>query len=135
MISFCKNAYTQVTIPMKCCTDECNNISTLSSPLQINSMLSSTSSKDKYYDYYNTNLSMWIPNNNDGTKTIKINFIVVQKSADDPQNFSLDGVRSDGTSDDFFLRNIVTSLNNIYANLADPSDNGGEAICGSCNIK
>ncbi len=35
--------------------------------------------------------------------------------------------------DDYYLRRLILVLNELYANLADPSDNGGQAICGTCN--
>lgn len=124
------NVCAQALIPMSCATDGCAE-SNSNNPSQANSLLNS--SKDKYYDQYNTDLSMWIPNSASNVKVIKINFIVVQRYQNDPQNFSLNGVRSDGVSDDVFLRNLVVSLNNMYANLAEPSDNAGQEICGSCN--
>jgi hypothetical protein len=76
---------------------------------------------------------MWIPQTSSAVKTIKINFIIVQRFTNDPQNFSKNGIRSDGTKDDDYLRKLVTLTNLLYANLADPSDNGGQEICGSCN--
>ncbi|MEI6755314.1 MAG: hypothetical protein WCK78_19420 [Paludibacter sp.] len=126
------NSCAQTHIPMSCGCIDCNSKNTKVS----NGSQKSTnilSSKDKYYDFYNSSLAMWIPNSNDGVKTIKINFIIVQKDANDPQNFSLNGHRSDGKSDDSFLRDLVVSVNNIYANLADPSDNAAQAVCGTCN--
>lgn len=112
------------------CSTECN-IDTNSSYQPMKSAVNS--SKEKYYDYYNTSQLMWIPQTESGVKTIKINFVIVQRYANDPQNFSKNGIRSDGTHDDDYLRTLVTLINQLYANLADPSDNGGQEICGSCN--
>ncbi len=52
------------------CSTECNSDTSYSNHVK-NAI---NSSKDKYYDFYNSNLSMWIPQNESELKTIKINW-------------------------------------------------------------
>ncbi|MCE5331274.1 MAG: hypothetical protein LLF95_03930 [Bacteroidales bacterium] len=126
---FVENMNSQVNIPMECATDECSMTNGIFKAPNI----STNSSRDKYYDYYNTDLSMWIPQSTNNVKWIKINFIIVQRYANDPQDFSSNGVRSDGTRDEDYLKLLVSRLNELYANLEDPSDNAAVSICGLCN--
>lgn len=87
---------------------------------------------NKYNDFYNSDLTFWKPNSNTAIKHIKINFIIIQKS-DGSGNWSVNGVTSNGTTHEQLLLNAVAQVNALYANVGNPSDNGGYPVCGACN--
>lgn len=122
-------AFSQTSPPLVCGMSDCIDELHQESSMQ---KISGLSSFNKYYDFYNEDMSFWKPNNDDETKFIKVNLIVNQKIGNSPQNFSINGSRN-GIPDTVYLHNLITSINEIYANLNDPSDNGGEEICGPCN--
>ena len=95
---------------------------------------SSSSFINKYNDFYNQDLSIWIPHNDQVIKYIKVNYVIVQKD-DGTGNFSSNGVSAIDPSytDVQFLNEAINRLNYLFGHLSDPSDNGGQAICGTCN--
>ena len=96
---------------------------------------SSAAYTDKYNDFFNEDLSFWIPTATTVTKIIRINFLIIQtENVNSPGNFSATGSCDGIHSDEYFLYQWVDNLNALFANLEDPSDNGGLAICGACNV-
>lgn len=89
---------------------------------------------NKYHDFFNSDLSMWMPPPDQEIKYIKVNFLIIQKS-DGSGNFSNSGVNpiSPSVSDEQFLIDLIDRANYYMGNLSDPSDNAASSICGLCN--
>jgi hypothetical protein len=105
----------------------CQTIDTTTTGSKTSNCSMSSVAFGKYNDQYNSDLSIWKPNTTDNVKTIKVNFIIVQKSTGNggPANFSQNGTcPGGGMTDVDFLNSLITNVNTLYANFLDPSDKG-----------
>ncbi|MGD9494051.1 MAG: hypothetical protein AB7V36_11925 [Bacteroidales bacterium] len=95
---------------------------------------SSAAFVDKYHDFYNEDLFIWMPQSDQAIRYIKLNIIIVQHS-DGTGNFSSNGINpiDNSYTDEQFLTELIDKSNDVMAGLSDPSDNGGSSICGTCN--
>lgn len=55
-------------------------------------------------------------------KWIGLNFIVVQQSVSNPQNFSTTGTGCHGRTDEEFLDSLIIAANKIFSTIEAPSD-------------